>query len=172
MGSASVLSNQDEDDEDGNEDSSLLAVFVTEAKGHLDTIQTFVDQSRTQNYQNPIDDQAQRALHTLKGSAHMAEISAIAKLAAPLERILKELRAYHAANNEWLIDLLDDATRMISGALSDKSRLSSGMIGGEQTYMRRLQQFEVAILEPLQESAQQEIKTPDPQAISRFLQHG
>ena len=161
-----------ETDFEDDDDTALMDVFIAEAKGHLATIQAFVDQSRSEDHQNVIDDKAQRALHTLKGSAHMADISAIAKLAAPLERILKELRAYHSPNSEWLIDLLDDAGRMIGTALSDKSRLSSGMIGGEQTYLRRLQQFEKAVLEPLLESSEQDVKTPDPQAISRFLQYG
>ena len=70
-------------------DSNLIRIFKNELDSHLE----FVD-----NYlaDNPLDrklpDALQRALHTIKGSAHMASMDSIAEVVMPLEMLVKELQ--------------------------------------------------------------------------------
>jgi chemosensory pili system protein ChpA (sensor histidine kinase/response regulator) len=160
-------------DQDDLEDAiALLDVFVQEAKGHLEVVNAFVAESIEANYDNPLGDQVQRALHTLKGSAHMAGIAAIANLASPLERLLKEFRAYQIGNSKDLVDLVSDGAGMIASGLRDKARLHSGMIGGLQTYLRRVDLLERTLLLPVIEDAERSENVPNPQAISQFLAQG
>src|SRR5690606_11311521 len=92
--------------EDADDDDSLLDIFEGEARSHLQTLDEFVQASREQDYLNPLSDNLQRALHTLKGSAHMAGIGAIAEVASPLEKFVKELRAYQVNNSAEVVDVL------------------------------------------------------------------
>ncbi|MCY0965800.1 Hpt domain-containing protein, partial [Parathalassolituus penaei] len=158
--------------EESDDDLALIDVFVQEANGHLDVVNRFVAESAAANYENPLGDQVQRALHTLKGSAHMAGISAIANLASPLERLIKEFRAYQVGNSRDLTELVRDGAAMIGSALRDKVRLHSGMISGNQTYLRRIEQIERTLLLPIMEEADRADNVPNPQAIAQFLEQG
>ncbi|MFY0702195.1 MAG: Hpt domain-containing protein, partial [Bermanella sp.] len=53
-------------------DPALLEVFSSEVASHLKVVQDFIDAEQSSDYSSPITDELQRALHTLKGSAHMA----------------------------------------------------------------------------------------------------
>ncbi len=64
-------------------------------------------------------DALQRALHTLKGSAHMAGVLPVAEIATPLERMVKEFK-----NNLLQIDLaeaelLRDAEQLLRQGLAN-----------------------------------------------------
>ncbi|MDO6805254.1 hypothetical protein Q4595_22570, partial [Wenyingzhuangia sp. 1_MG-2023] len=66
---ATAVTAADSDVDDSHEtddDSALLEVFVQEANGHLETVNDFVETSRRSYFDNPLGDQVQRALHTLK----------------------------------------------------------------------------------------------------------
>src|SRR5690625_6574944 len=67
----------------------------------------------------PPSDSTQRALHTLKGSAHMADIQPIAELVAPLARFIKELCTYQVNIDEDILQLLRDAVDYTTYALRD-----------------------------------------------------
>src|SRR5690606_15951482 len=57
---------------DGNcLDPQLLDIFRNEAESHLETLDQFLAECE-QILPQPVNDRLQRALHTLKGSAHMA----------------------------------------------------------------------------------------------------
>jgi len=70
-------------------DSMLYEIFNTETRGHLEVIRKFLNQATAGN--TMVDESLARALHTLHGSAHMAEAEAIAALAGALERWVKSL---------------------------------------------------------------------------------
>jgi len=72
-------------------DPQLLEIFRNEAETHLETLVGFLADC-AQQLPQPVTDDLQRALHTLKGSAHMAGILPIAEIATPLERLVKEFK--------------------------------------------------------------------------------
>ena len=88
---------QDEEQDPGVEevvcngvmDSMLYEIFNTETRGHLEVIRKFLSQTEAGDI--PVDESLARALHTLHGSAHMAEAETIANLAGALERWIKSL---------------------------------------------------------------------------------
>jgi len=155
-----------------DEDRALLEVFTQEANNHLTTVAVFVTDSRHQIFENDIDDHAQRALHTLKGSAHMAGITGIACVAGPMERMLKELRAYGVRNSEALVNLLDEGSTLIRQGLEDIESLGSDPISGAESFLAKLAEFETRLLDNLDGSEDSSGKTVDPQAIAGFLASG
>jgi len=73
-------------------DSELLKIFQQEAEQHLAVLADFLA-SCVQQLPQPIPDGLQSALHTLKGSAHMADILPIAQIAGALEKFTEVLKA-------------------------------------------------------------------------------
>ena len=102
----------------------------------------------------------------------MAGISAIANLAAPLERLFKELRAYQVSNSELLVDLITAGTALIATALQNKAGLHRNLTEEEQGYLHRIEDVEKSLLAALLLDDGAIIKTPNPQAISQFLANG
>ncbi|MDF1761997.1 MAG: Hpt domain-containing protein [Oleibacter sp.] len=97
---------------------ALLDIFINEAKTHLGVVQNFVSDSRDSHYYSAIPDELQRALHTLKGSAHMAGVAALANIASPLEKLVKEYRANDVSNSAELTQLVDDGHNIILQSLT------------------------------------------------------
>lgn len=155
-----------------DEDAALLEVFVNEANTHLQTVESFLQQSRDEDFVNPLSDQLQRALHTLKGSAHMAGIAAIADVAAPLEKLVKELRAYQVKNSPGIVNLVEEGDQLIRTGLADDSLMALEQIAGTEDFVDRIQQMEKLLLEPLIQAQQTGSIGPTPQTIATFLAQG
>ena len=99
-------------------DPQLLEIFRNEAEAHLATLVGFLADC-AQSLPQPVTDALQRALHTLKGSAHMAGVLPVAEIATPLERMVKEFK-----NNLLQIDLaeaelLRDAEQLLRQGLAN-----------------------------------------------------
>ena len=73
-------------------DPHLLEIFRQEAQGHLNALGQFLDAAGGSE-SPPITDNLLRALHTLKGSAHMAGVLPVAELASPLDQLVREYKA-------------------------------------------------------------------------------
>ncbi|WP_320822234.1 Hpt domain-containing protein [Reinekea sp.] len=70
-------------------DSNLIRIFKNELDSHLE----FIDNYLADNpLGRKLPDALQRALHTIKGSAHMASMDSIAEVVMPLEMLVKELQ--------------------------------------------------------------------------------
>ena len=98
-------------------DPVLLEIFVTEAQVHLKAIGQFVSDAGT-NTSVSVTDNLIRALHTLKGSAHMAKVESIAQIAGPLE---KHARLVKGSNSRFDLDtvtLLDDCAQYLNGVVT------------------------------------------------------
>jgi len=98
-------------------DPVLLEIFVTEAQVHLKAIGQFISDAGT-NTSVSVTDSLIRALHTLKGSAHMAKVESIAQIAGPLE---KHARLVKGSNSRFDLDtvtLLDDCAQFLNGVVT------------------------------------------------------
>ena len=103
-----------------NVDPLLLDIFRNEAEAHLAIIAEYLEQADPEVPQQ-VTDNLLRALHTLKGSAHMAGISAIADLASLLERVVKEYKASHTPFGSEEQQVLADAAYSIEDGLRQLS---------------------------------------------------
>ncbi len=98
-------------------DASLLEIFRSEAATHLASLDAFlgaVDGEMTAVISNDL----LRALHTLKGSASVAGVLPIAELMAPLDRLVRELKAHQLPLEIYDIHLLETAEALLRMTLS------------------------------------------------------
>ncbi len=105
-------------DEDQEVDRVLQEIFSQESLTHLETVQSFI---RCMEEDAPLysvpSDEFQRALHTLKGSAKMAQVWPIAHIAEPLENFMKELTTFQVSINADVLQLIKDAADYISAGV-------------------------------------------------------
>ncbi len=96
-------------DEDDDEQAILWGIFSGEAKTHLALVGEFVEaMEEAKPLYEPPGEGMQRALHTLKGSAHMADVAPVAQLATPWEHFMKEMRSYLVPVDEDILQLIKD----------------------------------------------------------------
>ncbi|WP_338352751.1 Hpt domain-containing protein [Thalassolituus oleivorans] len=152
------------------DDLALIDIFIGEAEVHLATVNAFIRDSWDNDFLNPISDDLQRALHTLKGSAHMAGLTAFADIASPMERLVKELRAYQAKNCTALIDVLEQGEAVLRSVLTPEQLATLTSIDGSKKLQKHLRKLEQTLLKPLQD--EQNPQAPNPEAIARFLSGG
>ena len=154
-------------------DAQLWEIFGAEALSHLQVVEEYIARMEAEApIYEPPSEGMQRALHTLKGSAHMAEVMQVAELATPLERFVKELRSYHVNINDDILQLLRDAVSYTQIALRQ-------IEAGETVDIPRLQQFiarvnelreiHVAPLVSLQELDESGKRPVDPELLAIFM---
>ncbi len=93
------------DDDTVDVDSTLLGIFCAEGRDHLDVLAAFID--RTSREAAPVDAELQRAIHTLRGSAHTAGVSEIANLSGGYDHLIALLSARSKPVDRPVIDLLE-----------------------------------------------------------------
>ena len=167
----SAATNDDIDIDDP--DAQLWDIFGAEALTHLQVVEEFIARMEAEApIYEPPSEGMQRALHTLKGSAHMAEVTQVAELATPLERFVKELRSYHVNINDDILQLLRDAVSYTQIALHQIET-------GEVVDIPRLQQFVARVNElreihivplvSLQELDESGKRPVDPELLAIFM---
>ena len=128
-------------EDDAAEEKILWELFASEAQTHLTAVEEFIaDMDAAAPIFTTPTDSLQRALHTLKGSAHMAGVTAIAMMASPLELFMKELRSYQVAIDADILQLIKDAVEYIREGLAFIER-------NEQAELPKLEQFIARVAE-------------------------
>jgi chemosensory pili system protein ChpA (sensor histidine kinase/response regulator) len=154
-------------------DAQLWEIFGAEAEGHLQVVAEFVaHMEAVAPLYEPPSEQIQRALHTLKGSAHMADITQVAELAAPLERLLKELRSYHVNIDEDVLQLLRDTVDYTQAALIQLSQGESVSIPRLHQFIARVNELRELHITPLvrqEEMAENGKRQVDPELLAVFM---
>lgn len=161
------------DESADDSDAQLWDIFGAEALTHLQTLQDFISHMEAEApVYEPPSDSIQRALHTLKGSAHMAEITPIAELAAPLEKFVKELRSYHVVINEDILQLLRDAvsyTQMGLAQIEQNETVDIPRLHQFTARVAELREIHVAPLVRQQELDENGKRPVDPELLSIFM---
>jgi chemosensory pili system protein ChpA (sensor histidine kinase/response regulator) len=165
----------DEVDDEASDDTDvqLWDIFCAEAVTHLETLEEYIAlmEAEAPCFEPP-SDAVQRAMHTLKGSAHMAEITPIAELAAPFERFIKELRSYHLPITEDILQLLRDAVSYTQMGLTQIENGESVSIPRLHQFVSRvaeLRELHIAPLAHLHDADQQGKPAVDPKILSIFM---
>ena len=109
-----------EPDNESVMDSQLFEIFNTESRSHLDVVRRFLDSLEQGDEQ--VDESVLRAMHTLHGSAHMADADAIAELAGGLEKLLKVLMSSGQMVDATVRDVLEESVASIEAMLSGLPR--------------------------------------------------
>jgi chemosensory pili system protein ChpA (sensor histidine kinase/response regulator) len=149
-------------------DDTLLEIFRAEVDTHLEVVSEFIAESQATDFNNELSDQLHRALHTLKGSAHMAGISPIALVASPLEKLVKELRAYQIKNTPGLVELLLEGRELIKLGIEQLAANPVSPLLNKGSFLIKIAEIEHLLLAPIySESRDQAL--PDPQQLSQFL---
>ncbi|TBU80244.1 hybrid sensor histidine kinase/response regulator [Pseudomonas daroniae] len=153
-------------------DPQLLEIFRNEAETHLETLSAFLDDCARELPQ-PVTDDLQRALHTLKGSAYMAGILPMAEVAAPLEKMVKEFKANLLPLDLAEAEVLVEAQALFRQGLAQLESDPLQPLPGADEYLERVQQLHDKRLEHA-ESQRQDVQgeSRDPQLISIFLAEG
>lgn len=118
-------------------DPMLLEIFRNETQVHVDEIRDFLNRC-AESLPRTISDALQRALHTLKGSAHMAGIQPIAVLATPLEKLAKEFKANLIPADHAVASILDEALGMIEAGLSQLDSDPHQLVSGTEEFVERV----------------------------------
>ncbi len=153
-------------------DPQLLEIFRNEAEAHLATLVDFLADC-AQRLPQPVTDPLQRALHTLKGSAHMAGILPMAEIATPLERMVKELKANLIQMDLAEAELLHTAEQLLRRGLDNLEREPLATIEGAEDFIASVHALHQARLADAGERGDTEQGEPrDPGMIAMFLSEG
>ena len=98
--------------EEATERAALLEIFDAEAQQHLAAMQDFIVFAEQSAEPVLVSDSLQRALHTLKGCARMADMDALVCIVTPLEQLVKQLQAARICIDQQIVDVIRDTTRM------------------------------------------------------------
>ncbi|RTX08504.1 response regulator [Pseudomonas aeruginosa] len=154
-------------------DPQLLEIFTNEAETHLEALVGFLADCARELPQ-PVTDALQRALHTLKGSAHMAGILPIAEIATPLEKLVKEYKSNLLAFDLREAELLHDAEQLFRIGLEQVgAQRPLNPIPGSDALLERIEalhQERIASIEAERYSDAGERR--DPLLIEAFLVEG
>ncbi|MEN0106708.1 MAG: Hpt domain-containing protein, partial [Pseudomonas sp.] len=154
-------------------DPQLIEIFRNEAETHLDTLVGFLADC-AQELPQEITDNLQRALHTLKGSAHMAGILPIAEIATPLEKLAKEFKTNLIPMDMAEAELLHTAEQLFRVGLDQLETSPLAPIDGAPEFLERVAKLHQERLDTAQ-AARQDLQGSDqrdPQLISIFLSEG
>ncbi|SEH48934.1 chemosensory pili system protein ChpA (sensor histidine kinase/response regulator), partial [Stutzerimonas xanthomarina] len=153
-------------------DPQLLEIFRNEAEAHLATLVDFLADC-AQRLPQPVTDPLQRALHTLKGSAHMAGILPMAEIATPLERMVKEFKANLIQMDMAEAELLHTAEQLLRRGLENLEHKPLAAIEGAEEFIARVHELHQARLADAGERGDREHGEPrDPGMIALFLSEG
>lgn len=161
-------------DEEQEEAYELLGIFSTEAKEHLQVIQNFVDEQRREApVYSPVSSTVQSALHTLKGSARMAEVGPIANLVSPLEHYTKELYTYQLDVDGDIIELFADAVGYCHGVIAPIDQEHRvGEIPELNQFLARLADLRDRSIEPLVGTQQVQQGSVNPELLNMLMTEG
>jgi len=148
-------------------DSVLLKIFHQEAQGYLDTLATFI-KSCVEQLPQPVTDALQAALHTLKGSAHMAGVLPIAQIAAPLEKLLETLKSQNRAVDLAEASLLGRAGSLFRQGLAQLDFAPQRDIPGSDELLHDI----AALQEQYQSNQEALVSLPEISPLTQFLSDG
>ncbi len=154
------------------DDYVLWDIFASEAQTHLLAVDEFIEQMEVAAplFDWPSDG-LQRALHTLKGSAHMAAITPIAVMITPLETFVKELRGFQVKIDNDILQLFKDAASYTREGLDCIYNKKDVVIAKQTQFIARVNELSdkhVAPLAYLKEKEGDE-SSANPQMLYTFM---
>ena len=148
----------------GDKDPVLLEIFASEARRNLALVTRWLFSLDSDLSEHAVDDEVHRALHTLKGSARMAEIEAVAEVAEPAEKLVRDL----ISNNRRATNEQVALVRQVGELIADN--LDHGL---HQEHLPGAETLIAALLQQRQENASGATASQaDPHILAVFLSEG
>jgi len=171
-----TLSEEIDDDEELSEDDNieLREIFAREAGTLLAQIDEFVAQCREDEpYYSVPSNSLLRALHTLRGSATMADIDSVSILAEPLEALAIDFVDFKLPVEKDLIEAIDAISAAIKFVLPTLISENYGQITESDQLLTRLHNIRQQYIVPLH-SVKEQVSTNTPvisatQALTRLI---
>ena len=145
-------------------DPVLREIFASEARRNLALVNTWLDSLDSDLSEHDVDDEVHRALHTLKGSARMAEIEAVAEVSEPAEKLIRDLISNNRRATTEQADLVRQACELIDDNLGS---LDQAHLPGAEPLILALQQQRDAL-----SGSDSSAPNTDPHILSVFLSEG
>ncbi len=105
-------------------DPVLAEIFANEAHAHLSALDNFIAECRNATAPCNVNESVIRALHTLTGSSHLANIGAIAELADALEKLAKAMFENRTAIGPAAQDVMVESIAYFRDAIGQLGNLS------------------------------------------------
>ncbi|MZR63156.1 Hpt domain-containing protein [Alcanivorax sp. DP30] len=153
-----------EADNGDSPDPVLREIFASEARRNLSLVSTWLESLDSDLSEHDVDDEVHRALHTLKGSARMAEIEAVAEVAEPAEKLIRDLISNNRRATTEQADLVRQACQLIDDNLGS---LDQAHLPGAEPLVLALQQQRDALSD-----SDTTAPNTDPHILSVFLSEG
>ncbi|MFT7559895.1 MAG: chemosensory pili system protein ChpA (sensor histidine kinase/response regulator) [Flavobacteriales bacterium] len=173
FGESALVSSAYDDDDDDDDDDVLLEIFSQEAETHLSTIDEFVmDMEDCAPLYTTPTDALQRALHTLKGSARMAQVAPIAEMFQALEAFAKELVTFQVVITDDILQLIRDGQEYTAECLRQLSAFEAVEMPRLEQFLARtkeLRELAVGSLIRMKEQQKDGERPVDPQLLSIFM---
>ncbi len=154
---------------EADENDALLDIFASEAVTHIEAVESFI--VRAQQLAGPaeLEDDLQRALHTLKGSAHMADVGPIAQIVTPLEHLIKEMRAAQIKAGSDIIAALRQCTQLCRAGLAQLDSDPQRMLAGTEEFIEWVEALYHANLAHIEDESDAGSDAIAPAALNHFL---
>lgn len=149
-------------------DVELIDIFIAEAQTHMQTLKAFITLCE-RSLPQVVTDSLQRAMHTLKGSALMAGLDAIANIAKPFEGFLKE-----CSINAWSIERIDlellrDAYALLNKGIRQLELYSLAPVDGTESLVERIRLRREYLISQLEVTVSSELANKDNDASPAAL---
>jgi chemosensory pili system protein ChpA (sensor histidine kinase/response regulator) len=119
-------------------DAELLEIFLAEAESHIAVLTDYLDSIDPGYEEVHVSAELQRAMHTLKGSSHMAQVGCIAILATPLESFVKDLNNFQTPVDSEILVMLVRAGELLQGQLARLHQGDMHLIEGAESFVKEL----------------------------------
>lgn len=139
-------------------DPVLYEIYFNETQAHLKSLREWL-QELARDGEQPVTFELQRAVHTLLGSARMAQVDAVAELLKPLDRLVKIAEAEHWAGSRLSAEI--EAAALATEALVDVYGDSGRDI---PDYGALREQFEALLEEHEGETEEEPLQAEAPEA--------
>jgi chemosensory pili system protein ChpA (sensor histidine kinase/response regulator) len=166
----SILTPASEDEAPIALDSGLHDIFLNEATLHLESLNQFVENCRGLAKGCVISEELKRALHTLRGSSHMADVESMAALAGAMENWANMLSSLERRTDAADVDLLERG-HFVLGALLKAINQPGANLPAWQPLKREFDQQVESLEQELAETVEvEEAPAYDPELVGIFLE--
>jgi len=151
------------------EADALLDIFASEAWTHIETIETFIRHAEQLAGPAELSDDLQRALHTLKGSAHMADVVPIAQVVTPVERFIKEMRTAQLRADAEVLAVLREGVALFRAGLDQLATDPHRTMPGAAEFVEWVDTLHHTYLAHVDDQPEASTQSISPAAFNQFL---
>jgi chemosensory pili system protein ChpA (sensor histidine kinase/response regulator) len=119
-------------------DEELLGIFLAEAESHIAVMSEYLDNLDPGYEDITVSSELQRALHTLKGSSHMAGVNSIAVISTPLESFVKDLNNFQTPVDSEILTILMRAHQLLEEQLACLRSGKLSLVSGVDAFIEEL----------------------------------